>query len=46
MTLTVTSGEQLQAAMLDGEPLEGVNEFEYLGSMSIANNHGTEEIRR
>ncbi len=30
--------------MLDGEPLEGVDQFKYLGSMFIANGQDTEEI--
>ncbi len=31
--------------MLDGEPLEDVEKFKYLGSIFIANSQGTEEIR-
>ncbi len=38
-------GEQLQAVLIDGESLEDVDKFNYLGSMSIANDQGTEEIR-
>ncbi len=38
-------GEQRQAALLDGEPLEYVDKFKYLGSMFVANGQGTEEIR-
>ncbi len=38
-------GEQRQAALLDGEPLEDVDKFKYLGSMFVANSKGTEEIR-
>ncbi len=38
-------GEQRQAVLLDGEPLEDVDKFMYLGSMFIANGQGTEEIR-
>ncbi len=38
-------GEQRQAVLLDGEPLEDVNKFMYLGSMFVANGQGTEEIR-
>ncbi len=39
-------GEQRQTALRDGEPLEDVDKFKYLGSMFIANGQGTEEIRR
>ncbi len=38
-------GEQRQAVLLDGEPLEDVDQFKYLGSMFVANGQGTEEIR-
>ncbi len=38
-------GEQRQAILLDGEPLEDVDKFKYLGSMFVANGQGTEEIR-
>ncbi len=38
-------GEQRQAALLDGEPLEDVCKFKYPGSMFVANVQGTEEIR-
>ncbi len=38
-------GEQRQATILGGEPLQNVDEFKYLGSMFIANSQGTEEIR-
>ncbi len=38
-------GEQRQAALLHGEPLEDVDKFKYLGSMFVANGQGTEEIR-
>ncbi len=38
-------GEQRQAVLLDGEPLEDVDRFKYLGSMFVANGQGTEEIR-
>ncbi len=38
-------GEQRQAVLLDGEPLEDVDKFKYLGSMFVANEQGTEEIR-
>ncbi len=37
--------EQCQAVLLDGEPLEDVEKFKYLGSMFVANGQGTEEIR-
>ncbi len=30
-------GEQRQAVLLDGEPLEDVDKFNYLGSMFVAN---------
>ncbi len=39
------TGEQLQAVLLDVEPLEDVDEFKYLGSMCVANGQGTEEIK-
>ncbi len=38
-------GEQRQAVLLDGEPLEDVDKFKNLGSMFVANGQGTEEIR-
>ncbi len=38
-------GEQRQAVLLDGEPLEDVDKFKYLGSMFVANGQGTEDIR-
>ncbi len=38
-------GEQRQAALLDGEPLEDIDKFKYLGSMFIANGHGTEDFK-
>ncbi len=37
--------EQHQAVLLDGEPLEDVEKFKYLGSMFVANGQSTEEIR-
>ncbi len=40
------SDEQHQSTLLDGEPLEDVDKFKYLGSMFVANDQGTEEIRR
>ncbi len=39
------SGEQRQVVLLDGEPLEGIDKFKNLGSMFVANDQGTEEIR-
>ncbi len=38
-------GEQRQAVLLDGEPLEDVDKFKYLDSMFVANGQGSEEIR-
>ncbi len=38
-------GEQRQAVLFDGEPLEGVDKYKYVGSMFVANGQGTEEIR-
>ncbi len=38
-------GEQRQAVLLDGEPLEDVERFKYLGLMFVANGQGTKEIR-
>ncbi len=38
-------GEQWRVAMLDGEPLEDVDKFKYLGSMFMENGQGTEDIR-
>ncbi len=37
--------EHRQTILFDGEPLEGVDKFEYLGSIFIANGQGTKEIR-
>ncbi len=42
---TLVPDEQRQAVLLDGEPLEDVEKFKYLGSMFVANGQGTEEIR-
>ncbi len=39
------SGEQRQAVLLDGEPLEDVDKFNYLGSMFVANGQGTKNTR-
>ncbi len=36
--------EQCQVFLLDGEPLEDVDNFKYLGSIFIANDQGTGEI--
>ncbi len=38
-------GEQRQAVLPDGEALEDVGKFKYLGSMFVTNDQGTEEIR-
>ncbi len=38
-------GEQRQAVLLDGEPMEDVDKFKYLGSIFVANGQGTEEVR-
>ncbi len=38
-------GEQRHAVLLDGEPLEDVDKFKYLGSLFLANSQGTETIR-
>ncbi len=38
-------GEQCQAVLLDGEPLEDLDKFKCLGSVVVANGQGTEEIR-
>ncbi len=38
-------GEQCQAVLLYGAPLEDVDKFKYLGSMFAANDQDTEEIR-
>ncbi len=43
---TLVPGEQRHAALLDGEHLEDVDKFKYLGSMFVANGQCTEEIRR
>ncbi len=37
--------EQRQATLLDGEPLQDVDEFKYLSSMFVAYSQGTDEIR-
>ncbi len=37
-------GEQRQAVLLDGEPLEDFNKLKYLGTMLVANDQGTKEI--
>ncbi len=38
-------GEQRQAVLLDGEPLEDVDKVKCLNSMFVANSQVTEEIR-
>ncbi len=38
-------GEQCQVVLLDGEPLDDVDKYKYLSSMSVANGQGTEDIR-
>ncbi len=38
-------GEQRQTVLLDGELLEDVDKFKYLGSMFVAHGRGTREIR-
>ncbi len=38
-------GKQRQAVLLDGEPIEDVDKFKYLGSMFITNSQDTEEIK-
>ncbi len=38
-------GELRRSVLLDDEPLEDVDKFKHLGSMFIANDQGTEEIR-
>ncbi len=38
-------GEQRQAVLLDGEPLEDVEKFKFLGSMFVANGQGAGETR-
>ncbi len=39
-------GEQRHAVLLDGEPLEGVDKFKYLGSMFVANGQGHREDKK
>ncbi len=38
-------GEQCQAVLLDGEPVEDFEKFKDLSSLFIANGQGTEQIR-
>ncbi len=38
-------GDQCHTVVLNGEPLEDVEKFKYLGSMLVANGQGTEETR-
>ncbi len=35
----LTPGEQRQAVLLDGEPVEDIEKFKYLGSMFFAKGH-------
>ncbi len=42
---TLILGEQPQAVLLDGEPLEDVDKFKYLDSIFIANGQSTKQIR-
>ncbi len=42
---TIIPGEQRQAVLLDGEPLEDDEKFQSLFTMFVANGQGTEEIR-
>ncbi len=37
-------GEQRQAVLLDGEPLEDVEKLKFVGSLFVANGQSTEEI--
>ncbi len=39
---TLIYGEQHQAILLNGEPVENVDKFKYVGSMSVANGQCTE----
>ncbi len=41
----IISGEEREAVLLDGEPLEDVDKFKHLGSIFVANGQGTEDIR-
>ncbi len=38
-------GEQRQVVLFDGEPLNDVDKFKYIGSVFIASGQDTEEIR-
>ncbi len=38
-------GEQHQTVLIDGQPFEDIEKFEYLGSGFVANGQSTEEIR-
>ncbi len=42
---TLIPGEQRQAVLLNGEPLEDVDKFKYLGSMFVSNSQGPETFR-
>ncbi len=35
----LTPGEQRQAVLLDGEPVEDIEKFKYLGSMFVPKGH-------
>ncbi len=45
MMSALIPGEQCQAILRDGEALDEVDKFKYLGSMFVANGQCTEEIR-
>ncbi len=45
LMLVIIPGEQRQAVQVEGEPLEEVDTFKYLGLMLIVNDQGTKEIR-
>ncbi len=42
---TLIPGEQRKAVLLNGEPLEDVDKFRYLGFMFVSNSQGTERFR-
>ncbi len=44
MISALIPGEQRQAVLLDGEPLEDGEKLKYVGPMFVANGQGTEEI--
>ncbi len=45
MMSALIPGEQRQAVLLDGQPLDDAEKFKYLGSMFVANGQGIEELR-